>query len=82
MLEPAANWTAAAGKLDSPLHHSHVFEKLINPLQCTFAFGVPSEEICEAIAAHTPIVELGAGTGYWAAMLARRGADVPAFDCR
>ena len=34
----------------------------------------------DVIAEHSPIVELGAGTGYWAAMLARRGADVIAYD--
>ncbi len=32
------------------------------------------------VARHAPIVELGAGTGYWACLLRRRGVDCVAYD--
>lgn len=47
-----------------------------------YAFAVPSAEALAALAKHGPLVEWGAGTGYWAAMLQRAGADVVALDCQ
>lgn len=46
------------------------------------AFAVPDDAALDAIARHAPrgVVEIGAGTGYWAALLARRGLEVDAFD--
>ena len=34
----------------------------------------------DAIGRFAPIVELGAGTGYWAYLLAARGVDIVAYD--
>jgi hypothetical protein len=45
-----------------------------------YAFGIPNKAALDAIARHAPIVELGAGTGYWAYLLQRRGVDIVAFD--
>ena len=47
-----------------------------------FGFAIPSDEALEAIARCSPhgVVEVGAGTGYWAAVLQQRGVDVVAFD--
>lgn len=47
-----------------------------------FAYGIPNDEALEAIAAASPagVVELGAGTGYWARLLHERGVDVVAYD--
>lgn len=54
---------------------------LVGPLQRTFSFAVPGEATLKEIASHAPrIVEMGAGTGYWSAMLRKNGADVIAFD--
>jgi len=56
-------------------------ELLVGPLQRTFSYAVPDEEAVKEIVSHAPrIVEMGAGTGYWSAMLDRNGADVIAFD--
>lgn len=46
----------------------------------TYAWAIPSQEALEAIAAWSPLVEIGAGTGYWASLLAAMGADVAAYD--
>ena len=45
------------------------------------AFAVPSEAALGRLAALSPLVEMGAGTAFWAAALARRGATVDCFDC-
>jgi hypothetical protein len=45
-----------------------------------YAFGVPNRAALEAIARYAPIVELGAGTGYWAYLLRNRGVDIVAYD--
>ena len=45
-----------------------------------YAYAVPDDEALDAIAACGPIIEIGAGLGYWAALLRARGADVVAFD--
>lgn len=35
-----------------------------------YAWAIPSDEALAAIAGHGPVVEIGAGTGYWASLLA------------
>lgn len=47
-----------------------------------FGFAVPDEPALQAIIDHSPdgVVEIGAGLGYWAHLLADRGADVVAYD--
>ena len=44
-LEPAMNWSAGSGKLQSPLIFKHVFRHLLHPLQCVFGFGTPTDEV-------------------------------------
>lgn len=45
-----------------------------------FAWAIPSDEALHCIAEHGPIVELGAGSGYWAYLLGQLGIDVVALD--
>jgi hypothetical protein len=52
-------------------------------LQATYAYAIPAPQTIEWIAdfcADLPIVEFGAGRGYWAAQLARAGLAVEAYD--
>ena len=44
------------------------------------AWAVPSKEAIEVAARYSPLVEVGAGTGYWAWLLKLAGADVVAYD--
>jgi hypothetical protein len=53
----------------------------IRPACCVFfAWAVPTVEALSVIARHGPVVEMGAGTGYWSALLRLRGVDVLAYD--
>jgi hypothetical protein len=45
-----------------------------------FGFALPCAEAIDALVALGPIVEVGAGSGYWSAILSSRGADVIATD--
>ena len=45
-----------------------------------YAFAVPTDAALATLARHAPIVELGAGTGYWAYLLRSRGVDCVAYD--
>jgi len=45
-----------------------------------WGFAIPNAEAIDAIAELSPIIELGAGTGYWASLLAEAGAAVQAYD--
>ena len=45
-----------------------------------FAYAVPTPLALDTIAEYGPIVEIGAGTGYWANLLRSRGVKVAAFD--
>lgn len=45
-----------------------------------YSYAIPSEEALTTIAKYSPILEVGAGTGYWAALLAAKGADIVASD--
>jgi hypothetical protein len=49
-------------------------------LAARFAWAIPDEPALAALAALGPLVESGAGSGYWAALLSARGADVLAYD--
>src|SRR3990167_7792300 len=45
-----------------------------------YAWAIPNDAALDALAALGPIVEIGAGTGYWAHLLASRGVDIVAYD--
>jgi hypothetical protein len=46
-----------------------------------YAWAIPSEEAIAVIKRHVQkIIEIGAGTGYWAYVLAQVGIDVVAYD--
>jgi hypothetical protein len=69
--------------LDRKLHAPAVgyFEET-KRLQSTYAWSIPTERALTTIAQHAPIIEVFAGTGYWARLLADRGVDIVAYDAR
>ena len=56
---------------------------ILNPLQYWLGYAIPNDEILDAIAAlDMPVVEMGAGTGYWSAMLHQKGVSIVAYDAQ
>ncbi len=47
-----------------------------------YSWGVPTEAALRRIAGLGPVVEMGAGKGYWARLLRLIGVDIVAFDAR
>ncbi|OQS04138.1 hypothetical protein THRCLA_20960 [Thraustotheca clavata] len=45
-----------------------------------YSRAIPNHEALKAIAEYSPIIEIGAGLGYWSSLLAKLKADVVAFD--
>lgn len=50
------------------------------PMVLEYAWAVPDEEAIRHLVSHGPLVELGCGLGYWAALVADRGGDIIAYD--
>jgi len=51
-----------------------------HPYALHFGYAIPCREVIEVIAACGPLLEVGAGGGYWASWLRRMGCDVIATD--
>ena len=45
-----------------------------------FSFAIPNEKALNKIASYERVLEVGSGTGYWAHLIALKGADVVAVD--
>jgi hypothetical protein len=50
------------------------------PLVRKYSWAIPTEEAVRRIIDHGPIVEMGAGTGYWAYLIRILNGDVIAYD--
>lgn len=65
---------------------SFLHDNLISAMQARdvltkrYAWAIPDERALAALAALSPIVELGAGSGYWTYELRKRGAVVAPYD--
>ena len=67
------------GRVSEGRPHAHV---LINARRRRYAYALPDEALIRRIAEDAPIVEVGAGLGYWAWLLRQAGAEVRATDVR
>ena len=54
--------------------------ELRDHLRKQYGFAIPNEQALDLLVSLSPIIEIGAGTGYWAYLLQQRGADVLAYD--
>ena len=57
-----------------------VFQSLLAQLKHYYSFAIPCESALEFMKDYSPICEMGAGSGYWAKLLADRGVDIIAYD--
>jgi len=49
-------------------------------LASLFSWAIPTEAALDVLARHAPLLECGAGTGYWLALLRLRGVDAIGYD--
>ena len=71
---------AAAGDRGALGHCIEQLQRARDTLAVRYAHAIPDEDALETLAELAPLVELGAGTGYWAWLLRARGVDILAFD--
>ena len=45
-----------------------------------YSYAIPDKRCLQLIAQYSPLIEIGAGTGFWANELAKLGADIIAYD--
>jgi len=45
-----------------------------------YAFAIPSRKTIEILVEHDPLIEIGAGTGYWAHLIEQLGGDIIVVD--
>ncbi len=45
-----------------------------------YGFAVPNDEAIQKLVELSPIIEMGAGIGYWASLVAEAGGQIEAFD--
>jgi hypothetical protein len=67
------------GKLELPRDIERMMS-VRRQLVWAFAWAVPSRQAITEIALHGPLIEIGAGTGYWAWVMKQAGADIVAYD--
>jgi hypothetical protein len=51
-----------------------------HPLVHSYSEAIPTLKALQLLASLSPLVEIGAGSGYWARLLADCGADIVASD--
>jgi hypothetical protein len=55
-------------------------DKVFGKLCSHYAWAVPDERALNILQQFSPIIEIGAGKGYWAKLLRNRGVDIIAYD--
>lgn len=80
-------WEELEGKNDlsiswdktDPYKHLNRYNTRHN-LASQYAWAIPNEEAIETLVKYSPIVEIGAGTGYWASLVREAGGVIFPFD--
>ncbi len=60
-------------------HRQDFFQKRMY-LPQQYAWAIPTAEALDELKRNQPIVEAGAGTGYWTSLLRKMGVDIVAYD--
>lgn len=83
----AMGWLDERGELLEPPEGERelliaYFTNVVQPTRRAYAWGIPTVEAIALIRhyARLGVVEVGAGTGYWASLLASGGVDIVAYD--
>mmetsp|Transcript_20934 Transcript_20934/g.39793 ORF Transcript_20934/g.39793 Transcript_20934/m.39793 type:complete len:320 (+) Transcript_20934:127-1086(+) len=78
--QPLLRWRADLGHFVSSSVYDNFHRFVHEPLTNHFAFAIPNQEAINLLVKYSPIIEIGAGTGYWASLAQAAGAQVEAYD--
>ena len=56
------------------------FKKLLRVMNLVFSYAIPTDEAITEILNYSPIVEMFAGSGYWAWVLKNKGCNIELYD--
>lgn len=56
------------------------FDDVIFPLVTKYAWAIPNDFAIETIAKYGPLIEIGAGSGYWAFLVSQTKTEIIAYD--
>jgi hypothetical protein len=75
-------WVGIQDKSYGPCHGSWYVDDYEIRRECVkmYAWAIPTEDAIKRIVECGPIVEIGAGSGYWANLITHFGGDVLAYD--
>eukprot|EP00755_Sulcionema_specki_P003899 Sspe_Gene.3953::Locus_1320_Transcript_1_1_Confidence_1.000_Length_2410::g.3953::m.3953 len=69
------------GQLPLPsMKDLNAFSRESMAMRRKWAWSIPTREALDLMAQHSPLVEVGAGGGYWAKQLSEMGCDIEAWD--
>ena len=60
--------------------HSYLSSSVRTELVTKYSWAIPNQEAIDEIVKYSPIVEGGAGTGYWASLISQAGGDIVCYD--
>lgn len=86
-LDPPEGWCSSHDALKMPMSlllqgwYMDVLQAMVQ-IKKIFAWAIPSQAALDTIKAFSPngVVEIGAGSGYWASLLCQNGITVVAYD--
>lgn len=67
-------------ELQAQVSDTEALLRIRKKLIWSYSWAIPSAEAIQAIAELGPVVELGAGTGYWAWLIRQAGGEIQAWD--
>ena len=66
-------------QINSNIYSPGHYEKRLE-LVTKYSWAVPDEEAISTICQYSPVIEIGAGKGYWASLISQMGGEIVAFD--
>jgi hypothetical protein len=49
-------------------------------MRLKYSFAIPNEKAINKLVSLSPLIEIGAGSGYWSNLISNNGGDIVAFD--
>lgn len=79
-MNPLLEAFSALPSVADPMRLPFEVKKARKELRAFYSWAIPTDEAIEEIAKLGAVVEIGAGTGYWASLINEAGGRIKAFD--
>jgi hypothetical protein len=80
---PVNRYLAEARAVNFDQRDPHISRRTVRDrLVRTYSWAIPDDRAIRTLLDHAPLVEIGAGTGYWAYLIRQCGGDIIAYDIK